>query len=460
VASISYAIDGYLPKSIYYCTHYPPPGVDHYSYSETLNFTQGNHSLTVYSLGVVLPGNRTMFWTGNNSTVYFTLDLTPETTNTTTASEDSWKTKAAYQASRYAVSLAVANGKIYALGGCLFIQGGVPCDFNQEYDPLADIWVTRKAMPSMRGGTGVAVNEGEIYVFGGSWFLSGSGTNSVWVYNPTVDTWNTSKTPMPTERYGMDANAVDGKIYLMGGTSNEAIRINNGLTYEVTNTTQVYDVATDTWITKAPMPTPVTDYASAVVDGKIYIIGGLTRAANSTKLSLVNVTQIYDAKTDTWQLGAPIPNAVSGLSAAATSSVMVPKRIYVVGKGFNQVYDPAEDNWTLATPMQRTNRMENFADVVVTCVDDQLYAVGGVFKGENGTYYSVNDQYTPIGYSGTGSSPLVSTSKPSEASVLASPNPSLAASPSPTVPEFSPLAVLIVAAAVGSAAFALRRGQH
>jgi hypothetical protein len=31
-------------------------------------------------------------------------------------------------------------------------------------------------------------------------------------------------------------------------------------------------------------------------------------------------------------------------------------------------------------------------------VNDQLYALGGIYKDANGNIYSVNEQYTPIGY--------------------------------------------------------------
>ena len=37
-----------------------------------------------------------------------------------------------------------------------------------------------------------------------------------------------------------------------------------------------YDVSTDSWIRKAPMPTPRSNFKAAAVDGKIYAIGGRT----------------------------------------------------------------------------------------------------------------------------------------------------------------------------------------
>lgn len=39
-------------------------------------------------------------------------------------------------------------------------------------------------------------------------------------------------------------------------------------------TVEVYDPSTDTWTTKAPMPTGRRQLAASVVNGKIYAIGG------------------------------------------------------------------------------------------------------------------------------------------------------------------------------------------
>jgi N-acetylneuraminic acid mutarotase len=193
---------------------------------------------------------------------------------------------------------------------------------------------------------------------------------------------------MPTARAGIEANIVDGKIYVIGGRNSDA---------GVINVTEVYDPATDTWATKTPIPTPVSSYASAVVDDKIYIIGGWTQTANSTFVSRVGLNQIYDPKTDTWSSGTPIPIS-NGANAGATSGVMAPKRIYVIGGGLNQIYDPANDSWTVGTPIPKSDRrLENFDDVIIAVLDDQLYAMGGIYWGEDGNTRSVNEQYTPIG---------------------------------------------------------------
>jgi hypothetical protein len=297
--------------------------------------------------------------------------------------EDSWIPKAKMLSTRTSFGVAAVNEKIYAVGGHPF--GGVTTDVNEEYDPATDKWISRKRMPGIRAWFGTAVYGNEIYVIGGAWFLSGSELNDVMVYSPATDTWNTNKTAMPTARSGIEANIVDDKIFVIGGR-------NSDKTFDVN---EVYDPSIDAWETKNPIPTPVSSYASAVVDKKIYIIGGFTRDIDGIPYR-VDFNQIYDVETDSWSLGNPVPVS-NGANAVATSGVLAPKRIYVIGGGLNQVYNPATDSWVNAMSIPSANRLENFDDVNLAVLNDQIYAMGGVFAGDE-SHYSINYQYTPINY--------------------------------------------------------------
>ena len=83
---------------------------------------------------------------------------------------------------------------------------------------------------------------------------------------------------------------------------------------------------TDTWAIGSPIPTAVAGYASAVLDGKIYVISGVARGSTRT-----NLTQIYNPKADKWSLGAHIPMSVTAAAAGATTGIKATKAIYVIG---------------------------------------------------------------------------------------------------------------------------------
>jgi len=320
--------------------------------------------------------------------------------------EDSWVSKAPMQEARGGLSVAAVNGKIYAIGGSTRSGGGadmngsIPVtggivDTNEEYDPVTDTWAFKESMPTPRERFAIATYKGKIYCIGGTTNHSKetgytyTGVNEV--YDPATDTWET-KASMPTVRAWIQANVADGKIYLIGGYPNGTLN-------------EVYDPETDTWTTETPMPTASHNYASAVVYNKIYIIYS-------------DLNQIYGTETDAWSQGTSAPWDFGWGCAAATTGVNAPKRIYVMGECtssnegepsyFVRVYDPEKDAWTFGSDIP-THR-DLFG---VAVVNDMLYAIGGLtssypdlpFKYPfSSTYdptitpHATNEQYTPIGY--------------------------------------------------------------
>ena len=107
-------------------------------------------------------------------------------------------------------------------------------------EPAENTWATKAPMPQAISGVKAAVVNGKIYVMSSS---------SNYQYDPETDNWTTKKS-IPTARgFGFAIATIQDKIYVIGG--------NNGpygyMNYLSTN--EVYDPSTDTWETKAPMPT-------------------------------------------------------------------------------------------------------------------------------------------------------------------------------------------------------------
>jgi hypothetical protein len=362
------------------------------------------------------------------------------------ASENSWITRPPMPNERAGLGVAVVNGKIYAIG---------PEGTNEEYDPATLTWTTKESIPTPRGAFGIAVHQNKIYAIGGSsGFDPATGLPILCsfneVYDPLTDTWETRES-MPTKRSQLSANVVNGKIYLIGGRT--------GGQYSTVGLNEVYDPETDSWTTKAPIPYPVAAYASAVVDGKIYVIGGQDEFHDPKNLDL---TQIYDPETDTWSFGAPMPTVVWQAAAGATTGVLAPKRIYVIGglpdksmdgTNINQVYNPENDSWTLGASMPTPRSL-----LAVGVVNDTLYVLGGVSMANiQGTAYAVNELYIPFGYEGPlppywspppSPSPSPTTSPTPSPSTTPTPCPSPSPSEQPTKtpePQPKPFPTIIVA---------------
>jgi hypothetical protein len=294
--------------------------------------------------------------------------------------ENSWGTKTPLPQAAGGLRAAVVNGKIHVIGGSI----------HYVYNPATNDWITKEPMPTGRQYFGIAVCQNKIYTIGGGYWDSGAGwitSNITEVYDPVTDSWE-NKTAMPTSRMSLSANEVDGKIYLIGGRT--------GGPSSIVALNEVYDVGNDSWTTKKPIQYPVESYASAVVDGKIYVIGGFEGLYHGVP---VNFNQIYDPTTDSWSLGASIPNIVRHAAAGATTGTLAPKRIYVIGGGpdmvatnFTQVYNPKTDSWTMGAQMPTIRGW-----LAVAVVNDLLYAIGGSRRVMDPSL-ATNEQYVPFGY--------------------------------------------------------------
>ena len=152
------------------------------------------------------------------------------------------------------------NGKWYLVGGSK--NGGrVLCRTLEIYDPVRNKWSTGAPIPIDASGSaiGAALN-GKLYVVGG--IVRGANTGALQIYDPATDRW-TSGAPMPTPRSGLMTAVINGKLYAIGG--------NNGASLA---TVEIYDPATNTWTTGTPEPTARYGGAAGIIGSKIYVTGG------------------------------------------------------------------------------------------------------------------------------------------------------------------------------------------
>jgi N-acetylneuraminic acid mutarotase len=244
-------------------------------------------------------------------------------------------------------------------------------------------WSRRADMPTIRGWFGTATVNGRIYAIGG---IRPPNITTVEEYDPQTDTW-TRKADMPTKRDGLSAIALNGKIYAIGGLLEDW-----DTTGPVLPTVEEYNPATDTWTKKADMPYPRSDFSISVVNGKIYIFGGVA-AQNWATLAAV---EEYDPVTDTWTRKADMPTPRSKLAEKAPA---VNGRIYVIGgtesytaeNGMSTVeeYDPAADTWTKKADMP-TARLY----LALSEVNGKIYAIGGERSGR--VALQTVEEYDPV----------------------------------------------------------------
>lgn len=192
---------------------------------------------------------------------------------------DTWTQKAGMPTSRMGLATCAVNGKIYAIGGCKnfrawskTISGNCLASV-EEYDPITDTWTKKADMPTPRAALGVGVVGGLIYVLGGT-SDGRTACPAVEVYDPATDTW-TSKGTMPEPRCDLRAVIIGQKIYALGGLSGGWPGFVDDSAVVFTKSVALYDPASNTWSQKPDMNVRRADFAASVVDGRIYVFGGL-----------------------------------------------------------------------------------------------------------------------------------------------------------------------------------------
>jgi N-acetylneuraminic acid mutarotase len=283
---------------------------------------------------------------------------------TSLAAEGTWTQKADMPTARWGLSASMVDGKIYAIGGVGSLKKV------EEYDPATDTWTEKTDMPTGRVFLATSVVDGKIYAIGGATaFHGGTTLGAVEEYDPATDTW-TKKADIPVPRERMGTGVVNGKIYAIGGYA-----VGGGLGEVTVATVWEYDPATDTWAKKSDMPTTRALAAANVVNGKIYVIGGVI----SNVWPAFSTVEEYDPVTDTWTKKTDMP------ALRSTSTSVVDEKIYAFG-GFARrggapfstlfQYDPATDTWTAKDEMPL-----RVGGMGISAVDGKIYIIGGSSVG-------------------------------------------------------------------------------
>jgi N-acetylneuraminic acid mutarotase len=205
--------------------------------------------------------------------------------------------------------------------------------------------------------------------------VTGSGQSLVAEAAAAVNSW-TAKPVMPTGRTALTAAVVNNSLhqavlYAIGGDDG---------TGQTLSTVEAYNLVTNTWSAKAPLPAKLEETNGAgVIAGKIYVSGGRDLDNNSPgsddgapRRSLY----MYDQASDSWSQKADMPEpSIGGVSGA------IDGRLYVLNASFNQFYryDPFTDSWTRLPKCPGTH-FRGAAAVI----NHKLYVAGGERFTANG----------------------------------------------------------------------------
>ncbi|HYZ45071.1 MAG TPA: kelch repeat-containing protein, partial [Xanthobacteraceae bacterium] len=229
-----------------------------------------------------------------------------------------------------------AGGKLYVLGGLGIFPGWEPKQMLWSFDPAGNEWTRLPNIPEGIHHPGFAAIGEKLYSIGGftiarpatglpAWVPS----KSVWIYDTNAKSW--SKGPdLPTPRGALTATAHENKIYAIGGAKNPTYstpELRPTVPVENMASTEVLDIATGTWSAAAPMLTARNHHGASLIGGKIYVVGGRIGSTFIIGLSNnVSTNEVYDIAKNTWAAALGMPTPRSGVGTAVLNG-----RMHVLG---------------------------------------------------------------------------------------------------------------------------------
>ena len=174
-------------------------------------------------------------------------------------------------------------------------------------------------------------------------------TSPMRIFNILSNTWTILNPDRPYTGNHHAAEVFGGRLYLIGGfDANSSGKV------------QIYDPVANSWSLGTPAPYLAGSCASALINGKIYIAGGIVGVISGNYNGYpTNAAAVYDPALNVWTRLPPMPfTASNGMNHAASATDG--NKFYVFGgrdddhapaNGYNavQIYDPASNTWVSST---------------------------------------------------------------------------------------------------------------
>jgi serine/threonine protein kinase/N-acetylneuraminic acid mutarotase len=290
------------------------------------------------------------------------VDSTGRLLNTTEIFDgNAWKLGAPIPTPRQMLGAASDGKLVYAVGGT---NGTSDVAAVEAYDPAADTWTTMPALPEARSDFGVAVTDARLVAVGGK--SAGQVLKSVAALDLTTATW-ANLPDMGTARHGLAVAAVGKTVYAIGGSTGVA----DG---QVTSSAEALKLAprkpqpASKWRSLPNAPTARLMMAWTVLDGKIWVAGGMRRGET------LQTVESYDTRTGEWQPQPPLPIPLHHATATTYRGevVVIGGASVSIADASNKVFAFRDGKWTELPTLQRAR-----AAPAAAVVDDKLVVVGG-----------------------------------------------------------------------------------
>ncbi|KAK1156375.1 kelch-like protein 22 [Acipenser oxyrinchus oxyrinchus] len=199
-----------------------------------------------------------------------------------------------------------ADHCVCALGEYLYTIGGR--DYHNElkvverYDPQTNTWEFVDPLKQEVYAHAGAVLDGKIYITCGR--RGPIYLNETHCYDPETNQWE-SRAASPIGRAWHGMAGLNGRVYIIGGSND-----NLGYRRDILRVA-CYNPAIDEWTTVSPLPSGHGEPGIAVLDNRIFVLGGRSHNRGSR----TDYVHVYDAEVDRWVNGTTFDDDISGLAA-------------------------------------------------------------------------------------------------------------------------------------------------
>jgi hypothetical protein len=198
------------------------------------------------------------------------------------------------------------------------------------YNPTTGLWTAGPAIGGRRLAPALStLSTGRVMVSGGVEVgflfgipLSASSTTAVQLYNPATNTWGAGAA-MPAGRAGHQFNQVtlaDNRVLLTGGIA--VTSLTSAATDGPTARADVYNPATNTWVTTTMAAARYIHSATRLPDGRVAVCGG-SQGSLTAGVSIADA-EVFSPSTNTWASLAPLTSPrTAHLGVVQTDGLLV-----------------------------------------------------------------------------------------------------------------------------------------
>ncbi|XP_077284603.1 kelch-like protein 35 [Arctopsyche grandis] len=220
---------------------------------------------------------------------------------TYSAAQNSWSVSRDYGFNRRNYSVALVNNRILIIGGYINRAGVATVDYvditsGQKFG-MSPLKIGRYNAASATISRG---SSSDVYLIGGL-TSPGRTLNSVERWNSDSQSWVSNVPGMLQPLHAHAASVVDGRIYVTGGSLANKVTV---------NTVQMYSPETNSWSYRTPMNSSRFCHLSAVIRGRIFVVGGCGVYYNAA--TVMSNVEAYDPNSNSWTSITSLPSPRTG----------------------------------------------------------------------------------------------------------------------------------------------------